>query len=180
MHARIVAPIMLVFAACQPMYSAPAARMRDPKPIQPPKGLPGEVVKVTYVEDCEVRTSRTAAVKTDSRAAETLVRQGDTRLSTADRTPAPEDKGSLLTRSIEDYSAALVKDPFNAEATLKLARAYDKVLRKGCALVMLERLQKLADNPRYEPAATDQIDDVVNHRTWFEGYRKDALRAVGR
>jgi light-regulated signal transduction histidine kinase (bacteriophytochrome) len=80
---------------------------------------------------------------------------------------------------IDSYRRALLSDPYNAEATLKLALAYDRVLRKGCALAMLRRLETLAANPTLQPEAEPMIQLVVANPHWFKPYHGDALRAVG-
>ena len=71
------------------------------------------------------------------------------------------------------------KDPYNADATLKLAVAYDKVLHKGCALAMLKRLASLSSNPKFANESNRARDAVGDNATWFKGYRKDALQAAG-
>ena len=59
-----------------------------------------------------------------------------------------------------------------------LALAYDKVLRKGCALAMLKRLDALAANPKF--GAEPQINRVLDNESWFKPYRTDALKALGK
>jgi hypothetical protein len=130
------------------------------------------------MEDCSTdfhRDARNAPHK--PAVAESLVVAGDTQLETATRAPDAAKPG-LVVRSIENYSDALRADPYNATATLKLALAYDKVLRKGCALAMLRRLESLTSNPKLATEAVHRIDDVVDNKSWFKGYRKDALAAV--
>jgi hypothetical protein len=73
-----------------------------------------------------------------------------------------------------------VKDPYSVDATLKLAIAYDKAMRKGCALALLKRLSQLAGHPKYGSEANRRIDDIDANGAWFKGYRKDAMAAVGR
>ena len=180
MKQLLVAPVMVVLCGCQPMYGAKAQRLRTPDPVKPPKDLPTEVAaKPIYIDECEVRTSP-AKPKPDPKQATVLTRTAQTKLSTADQAPPSEETGALIADGIADLSSALVKDPFNAEATLELARAYDRVLRKGCALAMLTRLGRLAENPKVSPQAPNAVEDVANNRTWFGGYRNEALEAVGR
>lgn len=87
-------------------------------------------------------------------------------------------KPQLAVQGVEAYRQALIADPYNAEATLKLALAYDKVLRKGCALAMLKRLDALAANPKF--GAEPQINRVLDNEQWFKPYRNDALKALGK
>jgi len=89
-----------------------------------------------------------------------------------------DHKGDLLAGSIVDYGRALEKDPFSAEATLKLAVAYDKARRKSCALTMLRRLYQLAENPKFERSANAQIDEIVDpkNKSWFEGIARRRAR----
>jgi len=89
-------------------------------------------------------------------------------------------KVSLLKEAIDKYRNALIKDPYNIPATLKLAVAYDRVLRKGCAIAMLKRLAALSNNPKWTSEANRNIDAIDANAQWFKGYRKDAMAAVGR
>lgn len=177
--------MLLVLGAtgCQSMYGAPPVPLRTPQPIKPPKDLPPDKVTVIYQDECNFFiTKAKGPIKRDIAKADELSRDADSKLVGADKAATPEAKTDLIVDGIDDLSAALQKDPFNAKATLKLARAYDKVLRKGCALALLERLEQLAQNPKFANDANDAIDEILQrgNRDWFGGYRKDALRAVGR
>jgi len=180
MGKTLIAVSMLAFAACQPMYGDKAATLKTPPPVKPPKDLPVEVVKVTYVDDCEFITKAVKNPRRDVKRAQIHVRTGDAKIADADVAAEPVRKGDLFIAGIDQYGTALTSDPFDAEATLKLALAYDKVLRKGCALALLQRLNKLAENPTYADSANEKIDAVTDHKKWFEGYRPAALKAVGR
>jgi hypothetical protein len=179
---RIV--VLLALAACQPMYGAKPQKLRSPEPIKPPAGLPGDdgtATKPPFDEQCDFFTSKGVKVKRETAAAERHTQNGDQKVADFDAAP-PAAKSDLIIDGIDEYAAALRKDPFNAKATLKLARAYDKVRRKGCALALLERLDQLAQNPKFKTEANEAIDEIMQrgNRTWFDGYRKDALRIVGR
>ena len=103
-----------------------------------------------------------------------------TAMNNADKSTDPTAQASLLRESVDKFRNALIKDPYNAAATLKLARAYDSVYRKGCALAMLKRLATLAANPKFARTANAEIDSIGDNGQWFKHYRKDAMTAVGR
>src|SRR5262249_53779024 len=147
------------------------------KPPEPPESAD----QVKYIDDC------TASFQDDPRKwhpqpplARQLVDGGDTAMATSDKTPEPNQKVGLIKEAIDKYRNALIKDPYSPDATLKLAIAYDKVLRKGCAIAMLKRLAALAANPKFSQEANRSIDAVGDNSQWFKGYRKDAMAAVGR
>lgn len=178
---KLYAIATLALVACQPMYGAPAPRVKNPTPIRHTELVDPPAPPKIYVEECNLRTTPVLKpAKRDIARSEEHVKKADATLTTADRTAVAQAKGDLLIDGIEEYGNALERDPYNAEATLKLARAYDKVQRKGCALRLLGRLAKLADHPNYQRQASEQIEDVENHKAWFEDYRKDALRTLGR
>ena len=176
--------ILVVLAACQPMYGSTPQRLRTPEPIKPPAGLPGDdgaTAQQGFREDCEFFTTKSVKVKREIADADLHTQQGDKKVADFEVAP-PAAKTDLIIDGIDEYAAALRKDPYNAKATLRLALAYDKVRRKGCALALLERLDQLAQNPKFKSEANDAIDEITQrgNRKWFTGYRKDALRVVGR
>lgn len=179
--------LLTTLAACS-MYGDPAQRLRSPPPVKPPAGLPGDdgvagKTDLPYDEsECPLRTTVVKSYRPDRTRAEELTRSGDDKLAGVEVAATADDKGDLLAGSIVDYGRALEKDAFSAEVTLKLALAYDKARRKSCALALLRRLHQLAEHPKFERAATEQIDEIVDpkNKSWFEGYRNDARRAVGR
>src|SRR6185436_7705289 len=109
-----------------------------------------------------------------------LVGDGDSTLAQMPKAKEPAAQAELIKQSIDKYRSALVKDPYNQEATLKLAVAYDMVYRKGCALALLKRIAALESNPKYKSAAKRVADEVADNGQLFKGYRKDAVSAVGR
>jgi hypothetical protein len=179
--------VLLAFAACKPMYGDPAPKLKNP-PIVPEKKRvikPDDIAKKQEpIANCEWRTialpDPAKMPKRDTPRAQEATARADGKLRTADATADETAKGKLLIDSIQEYGAALTKDPYNAEATLKLALAYDKVLRKGCALKLIDRLSKMTTHPKLERAANEKLDDIENHKTWFEDYRQEALKATGR
>ena len=134
-----------------------------------------------YIEDCTTDFHRDPRnVQRKPQVAVQQVAEGDTTLVDAQKQTVDTARTDLVVRGIQRYSDALRADPYDADATLKLALAYDKVLRKGCALAMLHRLESLTQNPRLATDASRRIDDVVDNAGWFKGYRKAALQAVNR
>jgi hypothetical protein len=176
----VVVALLFSVTACKPMYGDPAPRLKDPSKKNPPKGWYDEpVTQVTYVEECEVNFSGPPTTKRNTKAAQQKVIAGDSNTLEADTKAAlaPNTRVELTKRSLQEYRDALIADPFNAEATLKLALAYDKVLRKGCAIAMLKRLEQLAGNPKFGAEAAKS--QVLDNEGWFKPYRKDALKALG-
>jgi hypothetical protein len=167
------------------MYEAKAQRLHNPEPIKPPKGFKDDAsvveAPVYNTDPCVIRDApQPVAKKGGVKHTVELTGQGDEKVKKFDHSVDPNEKTVLIKSSLEDYRKALVDDPFNAEATLKLAVAYDKVLRKSCALALLGRLSKLAENPTYSAAANARIDEIVDHDVYFHDYRNDAIRALGR
>ena len=83
-----------------------------------------------------------------------------------------------MSLGIDHYSKALVKDPYNAEATLKLALAYDKVFHRGCALKLLARIAVLENHPKFRISARRIVESVTDNAEWFKAYRKDAIAVI--
>ena len=182
MGKTLLAIATLAFCACQPMYGAKAPKPKDPavgrRPPVPPE--PPKAPRPTS-DDCNYKVVALAKpAKVDRPRAEEAVQRGDTALGSYEKATDSKAKGQLLIDSIQQYGNALEKDPYNPEATLKLARAYDVAARKGCALRLLGRIAKLADHPVYEKKANLVLDDLENHKQWFEDYRREAMSAAGR
>jgi hypothetical protein len=168
----------LGFTACTPLYGGPSERLHPlsikPRPAEP---APPPVV---YVEDCQ------ASFQDDPRKwnpqpklALPLISTADTAIASSDKTREATAKVGLIRDAIDKYRLALQKDPYSADATLKLAVAYDKVLHKGCALAMLKRLASLSGNPKFASETTRALGAVGDNATWFKGYRNDAMKAAG-
>ena len=168
---------LLGFAACQPLYGGAADGLHTPavKPRPVEKGQP-----IVYIESCSASFQEDPRTwHAQPKLAPPLIQTGDTDLVGANKAPDEPARVGLVRDAIEKYRLALQKDPYNADATVKLAVAYDKVLRKGCALAMLRRLSSLSGNPKFANATTAAKEAVTNNPGWFKGYRVDALTAAG-
>lgn len=175
----------LVFAGgsvgCQALYGGKPEKLRNPERKKKPEEPPEKAAEIKYVDDCVANfRDDPKLVRPDPGRANTLVGDGDTAMGQVPKAKDPASQASLIVQSIEKYRSALVKDPYNHEATFKLAVAYDMVYRKGCALALLKRIAALESHPKYKSVAKRIADEVEGNGQLFKGYRKDALQAVGR
>ena len=166
--------LALMVAACQPMYRGKSEVMHTPDPRAHP---PVPVEEIVYVEDCNFDFHRRAPVAHAVPSAQ-LDAQGNTQLAKAQAAPSPAVRVDLVNDAIETYSRALHADPYDADATLGLALAYDKVQRKGCALALLTRLGELGNHSKFSSSALPVAQSVPAHTQWFKAYRKEAIRAL--
>ncbi len=174
---KVSIAIALFVSGCN-MYGAKAPRPRNPVPIKPTIEKEPEVV-IVDVPDCEYH-ERVMPVPNRSPKTAELERAGDARTEVFTKATDNKVKADALIDVIDSYGRALAGDPFNPDLTLKLARAYDKAHRKGCALALLGRLNRLSNNPAYAKRAIPVIDEVFDRKDYFERYRKDAIEALGR
>jgi len=167
--------------ACSPLYGAKPEKLRNPDKKKRPPEAEAAKVEITYVDQCTATFSDDPKkVRRQESMARTLFDQAETALAQSDSAKEDTMKVGLIKEAIEKYRNALIKDPYNIGATLKLAVAYDRVLRKGCAIAMLKRLASLSNNPKWASEANRNIDTIDANAQWFKGYRKDAMAAVGR
>jgi hypothetical protein len=161
------------------MYGDKAAKLRTPS-VVPHTEVPEPPVAVIYIERCDNVDFRrpNKSVRRDPSAAKHLAEVGDTTAAKADKATAVDAKRELVVESIDRYRSALEKDPYDADATLKLAVAYDRALRKGCALVLLRRLNELSNHPQFATEGERNKDRVRDNREWFAGYRAEAIKAI--
>jgi hypothetical protein len=173
--------LMGLFGACQPLYGGKPERLHKlEKKKKPPEEVVGPV-EIKYIDDCAANFREDPkGVRPQTGISNTLVSDGDTAIQQSGKAKDPPSQAELIRVAIDKYRNALIKDPYNPEATLKLAIAYDLVYRKGCALAMLKRLSDLSANPKYAKQANRNIDSVTDNTQWFKGYRKDAISKVGR
>lgn len=180
---RLLVCLALVFGvtACSPLYGGKPEKLRNPeRKKKPPEAAEAEV-EVKYVEECNANFSDDPKkARPQPPQARQLFDQGEVALEQSDKAKEDSMKVGLLKEAIDKYRNALIKDPYNVPATLKLAVAYDRVLRKACAIAMLKRLASLSNNPKWASEANRNIDSIDANAQWFRGYRKDAMAAVGR
>lgn len=167
--------LLAVVAGCQSMYGQPSEPLLKVRKLPHP-AVPEVDPLVVYVDDCPTNfhADPTGIAIDKSRASQLTVR-GDTSIQQAKRLDNPTARAEVVRDAIDQYREALIKDPYNAEATLKLALAYDQVNRRGCALKLLGRIATLESHPKFRIAARRMVDWVTDTPEWFQRYRKDAM-----
>lgn len=155
--------------------------MPTPRTHRPPAASEPVAAQPIYIETCNVNFSAPPTTKRATPKAQQLVFSGARLEQTASATPQPQTpaQAQATVSAIELYRKALLEDPYNAEATLRLALAYDSMLRKGCAIALLKRLDQLTDHPGLAKEAEPQVSLVEANSHWFRGYRNEALKAAG-
>lgn len=179
--ASLLAIVGLV--ACQPLYGSAPDKLKNPEKKHKPADTIDPATEIKYVDECTTNfRDNPKLVRADTTASNALVGAGDDAMVQANKAKEPSSQSDLIKISIEKYRNALMKDPYNADATLKLAVAYDRVFRKGCALKLLARLVLLEGHPKYQKDAKNAADRAADNagKEWFKGYKKDAITAVGR
>lgn len=173
-HLVAAAGLAALVAGCAPLYSGKAEPLRKPQSkTRPPEA--DQAIK--WTEPCDVDFFADATrVKRNSALAASESARADASMMTA---LAKDDPIPGVLDAIGKYKAALVADPYNAEATKGLAVAYAKVYFKGCAVKLLGRLSEMADNPLYSADATRMVDSAAADSA-FDGFRNDADAALGR
>src|SRR5262249_26009717 len=136
--------------SCAPLYGGRPEKLKNPDKKKRPPEAEQAAAEIKYVEECGANFSDDPKkVHAQTAMSKTLFDQGESSLDQADKAKEDTTKVSLLKEAIDKYRNALIKDPYNVSATLKLAVAYDRVLRKGCAIAMLKRLASLSNNPKW-------------------------------
>jgi hypothetical protein len=167
---------------CAALYGGKPEKLRNPDKKKKPPEPPEAEVKIVYIDDCaaDFRGDPTK-VSRQGPMSNQLTGEGETALVSGDKAKDQASQAEFYKLGISKLSNALQKDPYNHDATLALAIAYDKVNRKGCALALLKRLSQLEANAakfgRGPKALADRVTDTPQ---WFKGYRKDAIAALGR
>lgn len=166
-----------VLAGCQPLYGGKPQPLKNPA-VVPHKDVAEVPAPVPWVEACttDFHTPPTTTVRRDR--AEQARALGDDAFAEADRPKPSKPPHDLILAGFDHYRRALEANPYDTEATLKLALAYDRVLRKGCALALLHRLDTLSNSRQFHAPARRAIDLVYDNTSWFAGYRKEALAQI--
>jgi len=170
---KIVA-LVLALAGCQPMYHGKSEPLHTPDPGKPPPVLPEAIA---YIDDCNFDFHHKQPVA-HATANTQLDTQADAQLVKAQIAPTTTERVDIVNGAIDTYSRALRVDPYDPDATLGLARAYDHVQRKGCALALLKRLGELADHSKFRASALPVAQSVPAHTAWFKAYRREAIAAL--
>jgi hypothetical protein len=180
---RIVACLSLAVGvlACQPLYGSKPDKLATlPKKPPPKEEAAAEPPPPKMNEDCTASfQGDPAKVRQQIPQGRDFTASGDAAIANADKSSDPAEKVALIKDAIDRYSKALRADPYNATATLQLARAYDKVYKKGCAVALLKRLASLSTNSKFSKEANLLRDSVDDNAQWFKYYRKDAIAAIG-
>ena len=176
---------LVVVAGCQPMYGKKAQKLKDPPPIATgDKGSGDREPPKPYIDKCttnmHVPVPQPKGAPRDPVVAATYIQQAQQITTKLEATPETETdkKRELVLSAITHYHSALAKDPYDATATLELARLYDRTLRKGCALALLRRLETLSTHKSFEALANSAKKQVRDNEDWFADYRDEALAAI--
>jgi hypothetical protein len=180
MRSILVVLCAMVVAACQALYGGSPEKLRDPPKKTPPKEEAVVAEPVKYLEECVTNFRDPPTKNRNMQGARTDITSGEEAYNQARAAKDENARIAFLKASIDKYRSALLKDPYSAEATLKLALAYDRVRRKGCALKLLARIATLESNDKYRPDARRAADQVADTNEWFRDYRNEAKQAVGR
>jgi hypothetical protein len=171
--------MLVVYAACGPVYDGP-----DVAPNKPPKKRPPATVdapkEIPWDNNCVSRfNGPNAGIRRDTKNAEIRTQAGDRSMDESAKKIVAKERALLIVSAINAYKDGLNFDPYAADATYGLAIAYAQTLRKRCALDMLQRLYTLTANPSYATRARAMIDSSLNEPA-FERFRAEATVAVGR
>lgn len=175
---KVSIAFVVLVSACS-MYGEKAPKLRNPVPVKPVITADAGGPKNVDDPNCEFHERAMPAGKPSAKTAE-LERMGDARNQVYNApTSEPAVRREALVDVIDSYGRALAGDPFNPTLTLKLALAYDKAYRKGCALALLGRLNRLSNNEKFAKQTAPVIDEVLSRKSYFERYRRDAVGALG-
>jgi hypothetical protein len=179
---RIGFVLLVVLVGCKPMYGDKPEKMRDPRVTAAGSGSAEPPPTKQYDPKCTTTPNLVAPAKgapRDIAAAQTFVQTGDAAATkAADAANTVDQKRDLVLDAINQYIRALQKDPYDADATVKLAILYDRTLRKGCAIYMLKRLETLAQHRAFEVQARNMKEYVYANSHLFADYRDEALREI--
>ena len=151
-----------LWTACQPLYGGKPEKLKNAGEEEEAARGAEAAVEIKYVEDCNANFSDDPkkAHPQPPQSRPSCSATARPRSTESDKAKEDSMKVSLIKEAIDKYRNALIKDPYNVPATLKLAVAYDRVLRKGCAIAMLKRLAALSGNPKWASEANRNIDSI--------------------
>jgi predicted Zn-dependent protease len=181
--ARVGVGVLVVVgvASCQELYGGKPEKLAAPTRKAVPKEEAVAEAPVKEVDACQADFhGDPKQVRPQPSIASQLTGEGDTAIASSDKASDANAQANLVKQGIDKYRNALLKDPYSAEATLKLALAYDRTYRKGCAIAMLKRLSSLTANPKFAKTANAVIDSIGDNAQWFKRYRDVAISSVGR
>ena len=175
--------LLLAASACSGPYSNPPEKVKRPSP----KAMPDEPVVtnvIVFAEECPVKFNEDPAKamqqhRTGKRSADQKTQQADDLLDKAQSTTVDKEKATATVEAIAKLRSALIDDPYHADATYKLAHAYARARRKGCALALLKRLDALEKYGDFASDAKRKKDEAESDPV-FQPFRKDANGALNR
>lgn len=186
MRAAIVAVAMAFLftsTGCPHHLSGSAERMKRPRKKRRPKDKPDPskgLADLKLSDECSANFNYNRKHRRKTRQANQLVAKGVDLMKKASK-ESGEEQVDTYVDALMKLRSALVQDNFNANATYRLAAAYARLARKGCAIMLLKRLTQLQGHPN--PKVVREADLAINNVVMdsaFKRFRNDANSAVGR
>ena len=113
--------LAFLFAACAPLYGGKPEGLKNPPRKKKPAETAEAAPEIKYVDDCNANFSddpKKAHPQTPM--SRQLYDAAESALDQSDKAKEDSMKVSLLKEAIDKYRNALIKDPYNVPATLKL------------------------------------------------------------
>lgn len=177
----LVVGTSLVFATgCPHPYSGKPDSLKRMKKKKKPEAEPGEAKpdEIAWDDKCRVNFQDDKPPKSRKvKPAKALSSEADGMLVNAEELDG-ERRILKVVDAINKLKSALGQDQFSPLATYKLAVAYTLVQKKGCALMLLQRLNDLQRMPEVAREAELVIKRAQLDQT-FDPFRKDADAAMG-
>jgi len=130
-------------------------------------------------DECSANFNSDKKHNRNRRASKKLRLQGVDLLNTAGRQKGEEQIETYM-EGLTKLRDALKKDNFSAAATRRLAEAYARLAKKGCAIMLLKRLVALQGHPdRAVVRAADLEIKNASNSSAFKKFRNDANTAIG-
>ena len=166
-------------SGCAHPYSGKPERLSKPKKKSRPEPTEEEAAAGPVLDDkCKADFFGDPTTKRKTSQANGLTQQAEEILSEAEGREGPA-LISAVTDALSKLRNSLKADPYLPEATYKMAVAYALVGKKGCSLMLLQRLQDLTKMPEVSDKADRIINKALRDQT-FDLFRKDADAAMGR